>query len=194
MKKISLAAGFACYLLGAPLSLALLLKFLRAVVRWDFLPLSVWPLGLLSIMTLSLTGYHLVLSGESAIFDQSQRYASTEQEAKTKRSYRWGRFQGALNCGYGLFVFVASIGKLNISAAVLSVMCILGGFGILTKRQFGFALFYITFTSLVLFGSVTIIAHAIPDGSLYYTGTPLFFLYWFVPAVFYYPKRREEFR
>lgn len=186
MKRLIPGVGLVAYLLAiVTTGLSLLAKFIFSLFKWDFSPWSIWPLGILSFMTLSLTGYNLMAAAEPG---------NSGRNFLPLHSYRWGKFQGALTCAYGLFILIPSLATSNLSASSLSVLSIVSGIGILTRKRYGFVLFYVSLSSFVLFRSLAIISGAIPHKQFYYLGIAIFFLYWFVPAGFYYPKRLADFR
>ena len=190
---IAFLVGFLSYFAAGIIALSLIAAFIIDIFRWNLSPWFLWPLGVLSVAALSLTGFNLLMAFDCKKGTAKRDFVMAGYELPPISSYRWGRFQGALTCGSGLLLFIPALLTLNPLAIPLSVLSIVGGFGILRKKMFGYVIFYITFAAFILIGSIAIIFGAVPSSPLYYLAGTISLFYLFIPAGFYYPKRVQDF-
>lgn len=125
--------------------------------------------------------------------------------APAVRPFRWGLFQmlmclpGGFITGVTAYVFP---GPFRIVNSITTVIYAVVFFGFMDKRRYGFvgyyalaalALFnYARLTSIILFRSHTRFRYLPPW--VFFVVTLFIASFWIVPAVFYYPKRWNEFR
>jgi TPR repeat protein len=117
--------------------------------------------------------------------------------------YSWGKFQGwALLIG-GVFAFFVMVGRGDIFGIVSASLSALIGYGLIRKERWGHVLFFIgagIAAVIALFvGLLAILALSSGSENASKTIAEAFalstvnVLWWIVPAIFYYPKRRREF-
>ena len=107
-----------------------------------------------------------------------------------ERGYRWGKFQAWSSLVVGVCLLLAAAFFDVGSGKTLAFAFFLTGSlhvwlwrGLLRKKRYGFVLYYVL---------IALIVHSIlwlkPHPEVY-----VFTLWWLVPGIFYYPKRRREF-
>ena len=106
-----------------------------------------------------------------------------------QKPYRWGTFQGWSTAVAGLGFFLSgpfhSDPGATIASYLIGVLLFVIGTGLVGKRRFGLVLY-------MIFGAVVVVgAFLFPPP--YLEGYFMIAGWWIVPAVFYYPKRWNEF-
>lgn len=121
------------------------------------------------------------------------------------RPYRWGFFQSAMCLPAGLAMLVQAYAQSmpwRILNSITGVVCLVVCFGLIDKRRYG-AIGYYALVALVCSNYARVVTTIALNPHLRFKGvTPLIFLlgslfvpaWWILPAVFYYPKRWNEFR
>jgi hypothetical protein len=111
----------------------------------------------------------------------------------SERGYRWGRFQGWSALVFGVLVYLITpftsgpVGKFDLY--LTGALHIITGIGLLGKKRYGFVLLYVLAARTALAALVGGPHHAVPDILIQWT----LFLWWALPALWYYPKRYREF-
>jgi hypothetical protein len=102
------------------------------------------------------------------------------------QGYRWGRFQGWATLGLGVLLYL--IAPFNHSGEMRAILYVSGAFnifagvGLLRKKRYGFVLIYLLVAHTAL---VALISMGGVQWGL--------FLWWAIPASWYYPKRYKDF-
>jgi hypothetical protein len=116
--------------------------------------------------------------------------AGTRQKARgTMRGYRWGKFQGWATFAIGLITWAPAIWSFPglvewiIEIAVGSTMMLLG-IGLIQKRRFALVLLYAQLPIFIL----AFVFLKLPSFEVAFA-----VCWYFIPAIFYYPKRWKEF-
>lgn len=110
-----------------------------------------------------------------------------------ERGYRWGRFQGWSSLAVGVLVYLITpftsgpVGKFDLY--LTGALHIITGIGLLGKKRYGFVLLYVLAVRTALPALLGGPHHAVPDILIQWT----LFLWWALPALWYYPKRYREF-
>ena len=114
-----------------------------------------------------------------------------ESPSVAPRRYRWGKFQGWTTLVSGLIGLLITPfrhddpwGNAGWDAGVVLAICL--GFGLIRKHRLGLILLYVSLPFEILISMV----HLSISPSLTYI---VILAWWTIPAVFYYPKRRNEF-
>ena len=114
-----------------------------------------------------------------------------ESPSVAPRRYRWGKFQGWTMLVSGLIGLLITPfrhddpwGNAGWDAGVVLAICL--GFGLIRKHRLGLILLYVSLPFEILISMV----HLSISPSLTYVAI---LTWWTIPAVLYYPKRRNEF-
>jgi hypothetical protein len=205
MKKAAYAFGILVTMLGAMMGLGLAISFLRATFKWDLSPWWFWPVGVGTSVAVVFVGQLLMFASEYKEIKSDPHYLDSppsrfhqdeplREAGRSNKPYRWGKIQGIVTLLYGLSILIPGLTAGNRVVGGLGVMCIVGGFGLFTKRKYGVALLYATLALFLLIGTVAVLGHMLPRSPSFCAMASAFFLYWFIPALFYYPKRWYDFR
>ena len=113
-------------------------------------------------------------------------------ERASDTRYRWGLFQAWSSLAFGVcFLGVGSFMSSSRFLTLSVVICFHGSLlvclwqGLLKKQSFGFVLYYIML-GLSFLAALYLLLKPSPEAIA-------FFLWWLIPGIFYYPKRRREF-
>lgn len=125
--------------------------------------------------------------------------------APTVRPFRWGFFQGLMCLPAGMITCITASmhpGPWRIVNLITTVIYAVVFCGLMDKRRYGFVAYYVLAALVFLnYARVTSIILLRPhmrfrylSPSAFLVGTLAVASWWVVPAVFYYPKRWNEFR